>query len=135
MQSEPREHPDAAEMAAVARVIQWIQKNLPMTAMFPGTQAEYEEPSARTNDAPLRRMFGDLNDDEVDTTHPAHAADQRALCLRAMLHKCHVDDCKKPRRQDCVCHGDESIPCLKCRPPCKKGFDTNNPCTSELVSR
>ena len=135
--SIPRDLPNAAELSAVSRVIQWLLDNLPMTAMFPGTRPNpaAEGEHTRPDDASLRRMFSDLSDDELDETSDAHRDDQRALCLRCMMHKCHPADCKKPRRKDCICHGDATIECHKCRPPCKKGFDNNDACTGPCCPR
>ena len=116
-----------AERAAVSRVILWIQQNLPMTAMFPGPFNDDEQNEC--DDAVLRMSFSELSDDAVhDESSEAWRSDQRRLCLRCIMHKCSPDDCKKPRCNDCACLGDASVSCDKCRPPCKKGFDANDPC-------
>ena len=120
-----------AERAAVSRVIQWIQHNLPMTAMFPGTRDQAHDNDGERDDAILRTSFSQLSDDAVgNDSSEAWRTDQRRLCLRCLMHHCNADDCKKPRCKDCSCRGDVEVRCDKCRPACKKGFDSNDPCTS-----
>lgn len=118
-----------SELAAVRGVIGWIRRNLPMTAMFPGTRVQASEGNDQHDDEILRRSFSQLSDDAVTPGTAAFDEDQRRLCRRCLMHRCSKDDCKKPRTKDCVCRGDLTIACDHCRPRCKKGFDSNEPCT------
>ena len=120
------EDPTDAELAAVSRVVQWVDDNLGLTAMFPGDPAAMHE--GRADDAPLRRSFSDLTNDELDPNNEQCRRDQRSLVVRCMLHKCSIGDCKKAKRRDCICRGEVEIQCFACRPLCKKGFDENDPC-------
>ena len=123
--NDHNDRPSEAEINAVTRVLDWIQENIPMTAEWPGTPDQIGVGAA---DAPLRRMFGDLRNVELDENSTAFATDQRGLSNRCMIHHCSIDDCKKQRRKDCICHGVATVTCHACRPPCKKGFDDNDPC-------
>ena len=114
--------PTADQMSAVHRVVDWVVKNLNVTSMHPAaTRGEFDGPS---RDDVLRKCFIDLDDAEMG----ADSADQFALCQRCMLHRCNREDCKKPLSIKCTCRGNHSLPCDRCNPPCKKGFDSEMLC-------